>query len=95
MRICKLMPIDGRKSFHGKAKIVIYDDGTEVLYSYDTPIISKSKNGEFKKLWNSWSLTTGRHIKAFCGLNKGQYQMLEEEKKDEKIQGLYRLHCNS
>lgn len=76
MRIYELKPNDGCKSFYGKATVVIDDNGTETLYSYGTPIISRETNGELKKIWDSWSATTGRHIKAFCGLNKTQFMNL-------------------
>lgn len=46
MRKYELIPNDGRKSFYGKAVVIIGDDG---------------------------SATTGRHINAFCGLNKAAY----------------------
>lgn len=84
MQTYELMPVDGRKSFYSKAFVMVSEDGTETLYSYGTAIIKRTKNGKLLKIWNGWSLTTGRHIKAFCDLNKEQYQMLEEEKKDEK-----------
>lgn len=73
MKIYELLPADGRRSFYGKAKVLIDNNGTETLYSYDTPIISRSTSGELKRLWSGWSATTGRHIKAFCGLNKSQF----------------------
>lgn len=73
MKKYELMPIDGRKSFYGKAVVMIDNTGNETLYSYGTPIITKSIKGEFTKHWYGWSATTGRHIKAFCGLNKAQY----------------------
>lgn len=76
MRIYELTPTDGRKSFYGKAKVEIADDGTETLYSYDTPIIKRTNAGELIKLWDGWSATTGRHIAAFCGLNKAAYTNL-------------------
>lgn len=76
MKIYELSPTDGRKSFYGKAKVVIDNNGTETLYSYDTPIISRSTSGELERLWNGWSATTGRHIKAFCNLNKASFLAL-------------------
>lgn len=76
MKMYELMPTNGHKSFYGKAKVVIEDNGTETLYSYDTPIVSRDKNGKLKKLYNGWSVTTGTHIKAFCGLNKAEFQKL-------------------
>ena len=76
MRKFELMPNDGRKSFYGKAIVKIDNEGSETLYSYGTPILTKRTNGEMVKHWDGWSATTGRHIKAFCGLNKAQYNAL-------------------
>ncbi len=76
MRKFELMPNDGRKSFYGKAIVTIDNEGNETLYSYGTPILTKRINGEMVKHWDGWSATTGRHIKAFCGLNKAQYTAL-------------------
>lgn len=76
MKKYELMPTDGRKSFYGKAVVKVAADGTETLYSYNTPIIKRTVSGELVKLWNGWSTTTGRHIAAFCGLNKAAYMEL-------------------
>ena len=76
MRIYELTPTDGRKSFYGKAVVQIEENGTETLLSYGTPIIKRFVSGEMVKLWNGWSVTKGRHIKAFCGLNKAEYMDL-------------------
>lgn len=73
MEMYELIPDNGRKSFYGKAKVVIDDNGNETLYSYGTPIIKRDTNGKLTKLWNGWSNTTGAHIKAFCGLDKKAY----------------------
>lgn len=56
---------DSRKSFYGKAHVVTDDDGTEILYSYDTPVV-KIKDGKVELLaqWDS-SQTTLRHVKEF------------------------------
>ena len=81
MRKYELIPADGRKSFYGKAVVIVEDNGTETLYSYNTPIIKRLVSGELVKLWDGWSATTGRHIKAFCGLNKAGYEKLELVKK--------------
>lgn len=79
MKIYDLIPIDGRKSFYGKAKVYISEDGTETLYSYNTPIISRDRAGVLTRLYSGWSQTTGRHIKAFCGLNKSQFMQMPHE----------------
>lgn len=68
----ELFPADGRKSFYGKAYTVTDADGCETLYSYNTPIILR-KGGRLVRLWGGWSMTTGRHIAAFCGLNKAGF----------------------
>ena len=76
MRKYELTSTDGRKSFYGKAVVIVEDNGTETLYSYNTPIIKRLVSGELVKLWDGWTATTGRHIKAFCGLNKAAYMSL-------------------
>lgn len=72
----ELQPIDGRKSFYGKAYIVTDAAGNETLISYNTAVIVKTAAGELERLWSGWSTTTGRHIAAFCGLNKAQFTAL-------------------
>ena len=72
----ELIPNDGHKSFYGKAKVAINDDGSKTLYSYGTRIITRTATGEYIKHWNDWSATTGRHIAAFCGLHKREYVAL-------------------
>ena len=79
MKKYELTPNDHHKSFYGKAYVIKSDNGSETLYSYDTPIITKTISGEFKKLWEGWSATTGRHIASFCGLNKAGYTSLPWE----------------
>lgn len=76
MRKYELIPMTGQKSFYGKAVVVVEDNGTETLYSYGTPIIKRLVSGELVKMWDGWTATTGRHIKAFCGLNKAAYMSL-------------------
>lgn len=75
MKMYELRPIDGRKSFYGKA-VVEVDASGETLYSYNTPIIKRTAAGELVRLWAGWSATTGRHIAAFCGLNKAGFMAL-------------------
>lgn len=57
-----------------KAVVEIDNAGNETLYSYNTPIIKR-----LVRLWGGWSNTTGKHIKAFCGLNKAGFMGLEHE----------------
>ena len=65
MKIYDLTPIDGRNSFYGTAKVCVADDGTETLYSYNTPVMKRTTNGEFIRMWGGYSSTTMRHINAF------------------------------
>lgn len=79
MKVYELSPVDGRKSFYGKAKVYIDSQGNETLYSYDTAIARKDKQGNITRLWCGWSATTGRHIKAFCGMNKAEFTRLPHQ----------------
>ena len=58
-----LCPIDGRKSFYGKA-FVQREGKALCLYSYDTKVAS-IVDGEVRKHWNDYSATTMRHVNAF------------------------------
>ena len=73
MKSYELIPHDGRKSFYGKAVVEVDNAGNETLYSYNTPIIKRLVSGALVRLWAGWSATTGKHIKAFCGLNKAGF----------------------
>lgn len=77
MKIYELTPTNNQASFYGKARVVVDDEGTETLISYDTPIIERTADGKLNRLWfGDWTATTGRHIKSFCGLNKKQFMAL-------------------
>lgn len=76
MKMYELHPVTSQKSFGGKALVMVEDNGTETLYSYNTPIIKRTAAGELVRLWAGWSATTGRHIAAFCGLNKAAFMAL-------------------
>lgn len=68
-----LVPNDSHKSFYGKAIVVEKDNGEKELISYSTTVMKQTKTGEYIRLWDGWTATTGRHIKAFSGLNKTEY----------------------
>lgn len=74
----ELLPFisQNQKSFYGKARVSVNSDGSETLISYDTKIILRNKDGQLYRLWNDWSKTTGRHIYAYCGLRKKDYDKL-------------------
>lgn len=72
----ELTPTNSQKSYYGKAYVTVLNDGSEVLYSYNTPVVKRSANGDLIRLWYGWSATTGKHIKSFCGLNKAEFDKL-------------------
>ena len=54
-----------KKSFYGKAKVVEdLDEDIIYLKSYST-LVCKIEGGIFFKLWDGYSDTTMRHIRAF------------------------------
>ena len=84
MNIYALEPKHDRvKSFYNKAHVIINDDGSKILQSYETDVIRKNADGTFSRLWDDWSATTGRHINEFflqeCGrtCNKAEWQKME------------------
>lgn len=65
MKVLELSPwYDSRKSFYGKAHVIILEDGTIQLLSYNT-IVGEIKNNIYYQLWDGKSCTTTRHIKEF------------------------------
>lgn len=75
----KPTPEQNQKSFYDKAYVKQNIDGSESLYSYNTLIMTRDINGNCTRQWDGWSLTTGKHIKAFYGLNKKQFLNLKME----------------
>lgn len=61
----------------GAPVVVIDGNGTETLFSYGTEIMSRNADGKMTRNWDGWTQTTGKHIKAFCGLNKAGYMALK------------------
>ena len=68
----ELTPDDSKKSFYGKA-IVVDENGVKTLFSYNTKIMSMDNDGSIRRYYDDWTATTGRHIKAFCGMNKKEF----------------------
>ena len=65
-----LHPVEGQnvESFYGKAYVIAEEDGTETLFSYNTPIIRRNPDGTLARLWSGYSAKTGKHVFAFCGI---------------------------
>lgn len=66
MKMYHLTPNDSHKSFYGKARVYVRDDGAELLVSYDTPVMLH-EDGQYYRLWGGYSATTMRHVRAFAG----------------------------
>lgn len=75
----KPTPEQNQKSFYDKAYVKQNIDGSESLYSYNTLIMTKDIDGNYIRQRDGWSMTTGKHIKAFSGLNKKQFLNLKME----------------
>ena len=67
MKTFELKPINGRKSFYGKAEVIEKDNGDIELRSYST-IVARIRNGKFERLWSGYSATTMNHINSFIGI---------------------------
>lgn len=69
--ISELSPVNGRKSFHGKAKLMYNaEDRAHYLRSYDTTMAGYVK-GKVHRYSDFQSATTSTHLEAFfaaCGL---------------------------
>ena len=59
-----LLPCDSHKSFYGKA-VVITENNSKFLRSYNTIVCHIDENNNFVKDWNDYSATTMRHINSF------------------------------
>lgn len=64
MKVFELKPVNGRKSFYGKAEAIELDNGDIELRSYST-IVARIRNGRFERLWSGYSATTMNHINSF------------------------------
>ena len=61
-----LNPIDGRKSFYGKARVEI-EGNTKTLISYATKVM-RIEDGKIIRMWGGYSSTTMRHINSFLAM---------------------------
>ena len=70
----ELKPVDNRKSFYGKCKVIYSPAGIQ-LQSYNTIVATwDGTQSIFIRQWDGYSATTMRHINAFMrylGFNLG------------------------
>ena len=61
---------------NNKARVIRTGQG-EYLVSYETTVLfTSARTGKRYRTWDGWSMTTGRHIKEYCDLNKAEYMAL-------------------
>lgn len=65
MKMFELTPIDGRKSFGGKCKVLEANTGISKLMSYDTEVATYNHKENKMTVHGYYSATTARHINAF------------------------------
>ena len=53
------------KSFAVNRTLLLFDDGTEILFSYETPVAGYSNSLGFVKTDHWYSSTTTRHINRY------------------------------
>lgn len=63
-QIFELVPMNGRKSFNNKAKVMV-ENGVAKLLSYTTIVAEIDLETKEYKQNSSYSQTTNNHIKAF------------------------------
>lgn len=59
--------IETKRLNYMNACIKYYDDGSEILQSYTTDVVKKTPEGKYIRLWHSWSPSTMKQVKIWCG----------------------------
>lgn len=67
---------DSRQSFYGKARVELYSDNSEILWSYSTPVACCIKGKIVVR--GQYSQTTTRHIKEFIKQHNQSANNLKE-----------------
>lgn len=75
-QVFELMPLpeQHQKSFYGKAKVYVTPEW-QYLCSYDEVVCRRSSEGRVERIWSGSTTTTRKHIKAFTGLLKRDYDL--------------------
>ena len=59
--------IERKRLNYMQAYIKYYDDGSQILQSYSTDVVKRTPSGKYIRLWKSWSPSTMKQVKAYCG----------------------------
>ena len=77
--IYELVPTNRRKSFYGKAKVIV-DGNRHYLMSYDTIMgMIEAESGTMHRYSNYYSVTTNNHVIAFTGGRQKEFWALPLE----------------
>lgn len=63
--VSTIEPVDSRKSFYGKAKVITSPNGDEKLQSYSTIVAEYDRKTGKVRVKGWYSTTTMRHINSF------------------------------
>lgn len=79
-------PIAKRQVDYMQAWIKEYEDGTEVLQSYETDVVRRTPSGKYIRLWGGNSVSTSRQVQRAYGIHfrslpfaDGTYEDLKPE----------------
>lgn len=59
--------IDKTRLNYMQAWIKEYDDGTQILQSYNTDVVKKTPEGKYIRLCGGSSVTTSKQVRTWCG----------------------------
>ena len=68
MKILDLKPLNGLKSFGGKAQIIIMNGNTIQLRSFETIVAEYNTKEDVINVFDWFSMTTAKHINLFLEL---------------------------
>ena len=59
--------IERKRLNYMSAYIKYYDDGSQILQSYNTDVVKRTPDGQYIRLWDGWSSSTNKQVNAYCG----------------------------
>ena len=68
MKILDLKPLNGQKSFGGKAQIIIMNGNIIQLISFETIVAEYNTKEDVINVFDWFSMTTAKHINSFLEL---------------------------
>ena len=68
MKILDLKPLNGQKSFGGKAQIIIMNSNIIQLRSFETIVAEYNTKEDVINVFDWFSMTTAKHINSFLEL---------------------------